>query len=409
MFYRPVFFLTLLGMALTVHPWANAQKTIPVPWDDTMADYQPPFDAVSEEDVVVIHVTHFNFLRFNLEADINTEQVVAYRELNDLWGQVFGFDIAKQLTDQLKPNSNQLAPQVDLFFKAMAEWREKLETQSEVLTEQNKKYPNIFLTVGEVAEIAKVVDKISTGLAEMAKVKQAAWKQTLPPATNQESLSAHVLFFLQAELHNDVTAQMEEFIRLGTMCIRGKRIPVPKVRAGSLVNVVLKGKALDSSDEIARVEFSYFVKSKFPLIFHVGYAYSKLADVEFDQLQTLLADGGENPFNGSSEITLYNRIKDEEASQEMTAFLSYEFPQEGKPNQAFMLGVGTDLEDVGSKIYVAGSYRFKKRWVVSIGGVTGDVVQGVDEQGNETGPDLFQTIEKAEEWGGFAAISLTLF
>ncbi len=399
--------LLLCGCLLAEAP------VIPIKWSDNVAATNQVPESFTEKDNVVVHVTGFNFFRYNLEADISTETLMVYQELNKLWQQVFGFDGLAQIGNRLSAAG--LSDQESPFLQAIRLWREKLDGTNRDVDTFLQDRTAVTLADGDEALIQAKVTETLAAMGELEGLRAKTWQQTLADPTISENYYAHMLFQMQLETHRQVLAKLGEFIQAGRLCVNGKKISAGRQPAGTLVMVTLKvtprhpGFENKLNKTNRGYSFNYFVKSKFALVFHAGFAYSDLADVEFDQVKTLLGDSSGNPLEGLSDQSLYQRIKDEEASKEMTAFLSYEFQSWDKMSQGLMVGIGTDLEEVGEKLYFCLSYRFKQRWVLSAGAVTGEVVQGMDEDGNETGIDLVTTIEKTEKWGGFAALSLTLF
>ena len=132
-------------------------------------------------------------------------------------------------------------------------------------------------------------------------------------------------------------------------------------------------------------------------------AFSSLSQVEFEAVRAL--NGGD----------LFTKVKDEEDTEELVVFLSYELASFfGQDEVELAATLGTGIKDPGETLFVGGSVElFGKLWL-TVGGISSEVAEEgnrvVDELGDALGTrDLFDSFSKRRAWEVFFAVSLSAF
>jgi hypothetical protein len=148
----------------------------------------------------------------------------------------------------------------------------------------------------------------------------------------------------------------------------------------------------------------YFVHSKLPVVFHGGYSYSKLRDVEFETVRSL------------DQTDLFSEIrKNTETLNTMVAFLSLGRSFFVEEKLGAFLSIGTDFSDPGDRLYVGVSGQFYKRFFFTVGKLNATVTEGenrvLERVGNATeSRELFTALATRRDWSQwFYSVSFRVF
>ncbi len=145
------------------------------------------------------------------------------------------------------------------------------------------------------------------------------------------------------------------------------------------------------------VSIEYFVQTDKPVIFHAGYSISSLNDVDFEKVQTLLGND------------VFNLIRDEETSQEMSIFLTYELLKSNDNQWSLGATLGTDVRLPGDKIYLGLSGKLFSSWFITVAAATTELPVGVIPVSTTSGVISFESIETSREWGFVVGLSVSPF
>ena len=203
--------------------------------------------------------------------------------------------------------------------------------------------------------------------------------------------------------HDAVVGRLKAFVKAAGLVANGQYHVVGKKSAGTKVALSLT--ALDG-DEVVQAEplrVTYLVRSKNPLVFHVGYTYSTLKNVEFNQVRALAGQD------------LFSLVNNEERTDDFAANLSYTLWSAGASGQfKFMGTLGTGMKDPGSQLYVGASALIFNYVIVTGGAVSSLVTEGgsklVENLGAALGTrELFATISRRRDWAPFVGVSFRVY
>lgn len=162
--------------------------------------------------------------------------------------------------------------------------------------------------------------------------------------------------------------------------------------------------ALTKADAGLPIVVDYPVQSKFPLVFHMGYGYSRLKDIEFDKVRAL------------NNQDLFAVIKSNASTTGGVAYLSYGVKtwNAGSTEQGLFLTLATDFKDPGERLFVGGSFRAWKRIFLTAGAMSGSIKEGVDPIVEAVGDalqarELFAAVATRRQWKPHVGISFSVF
>jgi hypothetical protein len=348
-------------------------------------------DRITRETVVAINVTHFNFLNYGLDVQVEDKPVESYIFLEKLFRQVVGRGGVGG------PGQREDRP----FDRALIAWRMQIRKADEVTDDLRRKYPNVALSEKESESVKADKERQETNRKDLD-VKAAEASDALQQFGTGEDLDRY-----EATLraHEQVRAKVQAFIDAAGLSVDGFHKSIAAKPSGHIVTVTLTPTQSGSASAMSPFVVEYFVHSTLPLNYHVGISYANLRSVKFDQVRTA---GGAD---------LFSAVKSGDKAEDLAAMMSYQRASACICPLGWGLTLGTGVKDPGEKLMMGLSLNYK-RFYVTFGGASSTLTEGrgkvidkiVDAAGNVVGSrDLFQTIERHRKWGGFVAISFNPF
>ncbi len=433
-----ILFLTVPSLAQT------GSLRIPVNWfaieqDPGLRNTFYKQSRITRETFISFEVNHFNYLRYNLEHEVEQEVIVSYRVLEDLWNQLFNqipLGIAA-LPDSVKAK--------DEFLFYLDQWRTWLNLRDRALDAFLEAFPtNVGLPQGVLDDLMDRIEDpgvqhgaIGVGaVAQLQALKIQARDKILtsksfttavfnPVAIKDDddhligrtdtlqgvivsaqgatdAYYAGKLYEQQLQVHDAVLAKFDAFFEKGRDTYRGKEIRVGKKSQGTLVTTTFTVDNFNAADySIAAqqlpVSVQYFVQSTRPVMFHAGYVISSLDDIDFEKVQTLAGN------------EVFNLIRDDDLSQDMSAFLTWEFLNSNDGSASLGVSIGTEIKSPGDQVILGLSARFLRRWLLTVATANSGILEGVNEISGNGDIRAFESIKKSREWGILVGISVTPF
>jgi hypothetical protein len=202
-----------------------------------------------------------------------------------------------------------------------------------------------------------------------------------------------------SERQSDFEKRVAEFLPLSEASYDGLITTVGAAKRNSFVEVTGQA-ARRSSGEPAGEALTarYFVASSRPLIYHVGYGYGRLRDIDFKQVRAL---SGQDVFTATKpedDDEAAGGQGDDKGGPESVAFMTLEMLTRG-PNGRYGAGftLGTGLNAPGESLYAGGSFRVFSRILF-----TGGLVWARAERGEKP---LIDSIASAEPRVAFAELT----
>lgn len=346
---------------------------------------------VDENVSVLVKVIRFNFVHYALQFAVEEQQVESYVALDKLWKQLVGFTGAAFAASQGERTA---------FEDKLVEWLSSIrETEEDLKAFLNDaRYKTIGLTESQANEMRDKAERMGAAKEDLLKLHFDALQ--LMNGGTLEDIGWYDKILPQ---HEALLARIDAFSQGAALSINGRTWVVGKKKAGTLVTATFTPKAVDGSEqEPFRLE--YFVHSKLPVLFHVGYAYSDFSQVEFEKIRAL---------NGQDVFAL---VRGDKGTDAFTAFLSFEIWSWRWKNHSFgtLATLGTDLTSPGDKVYVGGSLRLFERFLISGGVSTRVDAEGTDpfieDLGDSVGArELFLVMSSKRDWTGFVAVTFNVF
>lgn len=344
---------------------------------------RPRIDTSSQ---VAVHVTGFNFLHYNLEFAVEEKQIEAYAYLAGIWDEILGFDLRDLPAAMSGPAAD--------WWKLVRRRRQELAADTRAFAGQAS------LDYQELKALTSLRTTWQGRVEELDAKRADAYEQATTVVELQQ-------FDIVDRDHQELLAAINSFVTLAGRSLQGSRQNVGKKKAGTVVTVVATPKPLPATTvadpkSLKSRSVEYLVESKNPLLFHVGLTHSSLEDAEFTTVRAL--DGRD----------LFTKVKDEKGTDAFSAYLSYPLGTRDLERAKWFATLGTDLSDVGDRIYAGLSARLRGRWFLTVGGAYGLVTEGMGESteaagGGETSRRLFEIIQEDREWAGFAAVSVKVY
>lgn len=395
----------------TTPPFSSSQTgavvTITVDWAKLVncSTLQPDTDPgarvgrrINEDNPVNIHVTNFNFINYTISYKVEETVVESYVMLEKLWQQLLGIPLFGT------PNISSANEEEGCkgFQQCGANWAFEIATVQVELTK--------FLS--EFAGQTHVNDQNKTTINSHAKELKERQKDIVrmlnlivdtpanAPKTLPEISQLETVFAKQVKLFEKIAA----YIAAADLVANGKTYPVGKKKSGTIVAVSLTPKDQSQADGKPTTTPEYFVHSKLPVVFHAGYSYSKLKDVEFKTVPSL------------EQTDLFSEIRrNTETLNTMVVFLSLGRSFLVDEKIGAFLSIGTDFSDPGDRLYIGASLQIYKRFFFTVGklnaAVTGGLNPILERVGNATeSRELFTVLNTRRDWSEvFYSISFRVF
>lgn len=357
---------------------------------------------INEDNPVNIHVKNFNFTNYTLSYKVEETVVETYVMLEKLWQQLLGtplFGVPNISSANLRAHVQEPCTG---FPQCGANWAFKIATVQIVLSEFLAKFAGqTHVTAADMMTIdgyAKTLKAHQNDIREMLKVivnDPANGPKDIPQVTQFETV-----FAKQEKLFEKIDA----YQAAAALVANGKVIPIGKKKAGTIVAVSLTPKDQNQADGKPTTTTEYFTHSKLPVVFHAGYSYSKLRDIEFETVRSL------------EQTDLFSEVrKNSETLSTMVAFLSLGRSFLVDEKIGAYLSIGTEFSDPGDRLYVGASAQIYKRFFFTVGRLNASVTEGVnpllERVGNATeSRELFAAIAKRRDWKTwFYSISFRVF
>jgi hypothetical protein len=376
-----------------------------------------------------------------LDHEVQEEVIESYRVLENLWDQVFSYIPGWLPTFKASPDSA-----LNEFLQSLRNWQEKLAYREQKLqnylenfsdsvhvTNKEKKHlkdkiedsgddseaigvgavkslealrlktealifnsENIAVTVFDTMTVIEPKD--NSIMAQIPPVR----RKTISKNTATDAYYASILYDKQLQIHNKVVEKFKAFFAAGRKTYRGTRIKIGKKDSGTLVTITmmpvgLRNKNIEIANKTQPVNVQYFIQSDKSFLFHVGCSVTFLKNNEFEKVRAAA---------GNDVFTL---IKDEDYSQDLSAFLSYEILKSNDAERSLGFTLGTDITSPGNKIYLGSSVKLFERWFFTIAAATDEIVKGINEQSENSEIKLYESIKTTRDWGIIFAISLNPF
>lgn len=354
-------------------------------WDESQLE-RP---RITEGDSVQIFVEGFNFVNYQLEVSVEETKIESYVYLNDIWSQLLGGVSPDLLADFLAARGKAQDSET-----ALIDWWRKIDTTAETLTGDGLKFSSqSYLSYADIAVMLESIsgeNGLDNSLIELQRLRDNA--------RNSLSRTRSIKTFESIDqLHQQLVAQIATYKVLVNKSKSGYTTSIKKKAPGTFVDVGLKAVQINGGILSDQISFSYLSESKLPLMFHAGFTYSQLKESEFQSLRSL------------SGQDIFARVKEEDESYSLGVFLSHPFGKSDKGKYRYYITLGTDIDDIGEKIYLGLSSRVYDKWLFSIGAAFGD--QSVGEQAVEDLPNnnLFELIREERDTQLFMSVSYQLF
>ena len=364
-------------------------------------------ERVDDSMAVLVTLKRFNFVNYAIKYTVDDTVIELYVTLEKLWSQIFGLGkLFESLTDSTR-SVRAAAPVCDAtpaagdFIPCVTEWmwalvNEDLAVEFDVGVNAGK--PD--LTDDAIKGVVGAIESHAKARTSIGDKRLRALRST--PASPQE-----VQWFQEVQSqHDKVMGRSTAYSSLASLTVSGQLKVLPKNKPGHIITLTLAPRRAESTeaDAGAPVVVEYVVQSKFPLVFHVGYGFSRLKDVEFEKVRSL------------SNQDLFSVVKNNKNTAGMVAYLSYglwEWKAAGV-EQGFLLTLATDFTDPGDRLLVGGSVRIWKKLLVTAGAMSGSVKEGVnpivEAIGGQVGArELFGSVSTRRDWQPHVGLSFSVF
>jgi hypothetical protein len=357
---------------------------------------------INEDNPVNIHVTNFNFINYTVSYKVEETVVETYVMLEKLWQQLLGiplFGTPSMSRANLRAHERAVCKG---FQQCGANWAFKIATVQIVLGEFLEEFAGqTHVTEGNKTTIKNHAAELKAHQKDIRDLlKVIVDNPGNVPTTIPEVGQFETVFGKQEKLFEKIDA----YLAAADLVENGKTYPVGKKKTGTIVAVSLTPKDQSQADGKPTTTTEYFVHSKLPVVFHAGYSYSKLKDVEFETVRSL------------EQTDLFSEIrKNTETLNTMVAFLSLGRSFLVDEKVGAFLSIGTDFSNPGDRLYVGASAQVYKRFFFTVGKLNATVTEGVnpvlERVGNATDSrELFTAIATRRDWSEwFYSVSFKVF
>ena len=357
---------------------------------------------INEDNPVNIHVTNFNFINYTVSYKVEETVVETYVMLEKLWQQLLGIPVFG--TPNLSPADMREHGQAVCrgFQQCGANWAFKIATVQIALGQFLEEFAGqTHVTETNKTTIEDHAAQLKTHQKDVREMLNVIVDNPANgPKEFEEITRFETVFAKQEKLFEKIDA----YVAAADMVANGKTYPVGKKKTGTIVAVSLTPKDQSQADGKPTTTSEYFVHSKLPVVFHAGYSYSKLKDVEFETVRSL------------EQTDLFSEIrKNTETLNTMVAFLSVGRSFLVDEKVGAFLSIGTDFSDPGDRLYVGASVQLYKRFFLTAGKLNATITEGVNPVLERVGNaaesrELFTALNTRRDWSEwFYSISFRLF
>ena len=342
---------------------------------------------------VSLHVTNFNFMHFSLRYTVEEEVIESYQALEKLWSQIFRLQ-------EISGGISGVQPSPDPFEQKVVEWRQKQEDAQQRVATYLEEYSTLVgLPDSAITRMKDVLlPAVTTDKQDLEALRYAT--RQLAATNSQFDTYVNV-----KRLHEDTLSILNSFIERGVLTVNGEIHPIGTKKSGTSVTLRIQPVQRDNDTMLASQPFSasYFVRSKYPVLFHVGYSYSTIDDVEFEKVRAL------------NDQDLFAMVTNSSDTEEATTLLSYELLSWGENSRFGVLAtLGTGLSEPGETLYVGSSFKIYDRAFISVGALSAEKAEAGDRVLEAVGTELetrelFESFSRRRKWEPFIAISFSVF
>jgi hypothetical protein len=352
---------------------------------------------VDEDTIVDVKAINFNFVAYTISYKVEETVVESYVALEKLWAQLLGLPMFGG-TNLAGGPAAALVTECANFDACAGVWA-RVIALTNIKVDAARRQHSEFIVLNGVQRCE--VERNRTDLANDKTVIENALKRVRdvhPPESVQQVTVFETVYNRHQALLDKLTAYESAAVRVRD----GEIHHLGKKKAGRIVAVEMTPKDVSQAARMPVGDAEYFVHSRIPLVFHVGYAYAALKDVEFETVRSL------------SQADLFSVVKENTSTNTMLALLSL-----GRTistdNFGVYASIGTDFAKPGERLYVGGSIQLFKRLFITVGKVSASREVGKNPVLERVGDalearELFSAIETHRDWKtGFGAISFRAF
>jgi hypothetical protein len=355
----------------------------------------------SEKTPLKIYTSNFNFLQFSVNWTAKAEpQNPAFEKVSTLFDSIF------PVLSLLSPGARALAGGPDA-----SRWVVPLEYANNCLAEALSRVSGVVLDrSGDSNRLA--VNTARHYIAQALPLLSVRRAEYLEDITGETFGRNWELYLKIAERHADFERRAAEFLPLAQRSVEGMMATIDPQPRNSVVTVT--GQPSTRAGEAAggAVVAKYFVATKRPLAYHVGYGYGRIRDFEFKQVRSA---AGQDVFTAvGSETPSTANVSDKSSGADPIAFLTWEFSNTG-PNGRYGVGLtlGTAMTAPHESLFLGGSLRMFTRVFVTSGVALGNGTRGegptTDVAADGTHRTVFTTLREVNDPKLFLSISFKVY
>ena len=298
------------------------------------------------------------------------------------------------------------------YVPALGEWVRQLEYAHQCLDETVAGFSDVVIdddgTGARLRLLHQVEQTLTHAMPQLGALRRKALEEALPAPDERGELD---FYWQVAERHAVLERRLAEFRPRPRASVAGVGTVLDAYMRNSIVLLTGRAATLAGDPVGEPVSARYFVARRAPrrLIYHVGYSYGRLKDIDFAQVR---AASGQDLFAATATSASAAATAPASHSGEALALMSYEF-WKGGANDRFGASatIGTGLELPGKSLYYGVSFRFR-RALVSGGFATATATRGegevTDTMGTTSRP-LFSAIRDVKDVTGFFAVSFRVY
>ena len=341
---------------------------------------------VTEEAPLRVHTANVNRLRYTVNW---TTEIESRSE---------AFETVSQLFDSVLPVVSVLGGAMGAYGPTtqFEEWTRQLAYADQCLGDTMTRFVGVAMDEDGSGEAVQILHQVEQTLARAmpglvglrVAALEYAWAQGAAPGAR----TPMEIYWTVAQWHADLGRRVAEFLPRARASVEGVTTVLDPHKRNAVV--LLKGQAATLGGEPVgeAVSARYFVATTRRLVYHVGYGYGRLKDLDFRQVRTA---AGEDLFAAMESA---GAGAAESGSGETVAFMSLEFLRRG-PNHRYGVSgtIGTGFRAPGRSVYYGVTGRVFSRLLVTFGVVTatatrgeGEVIQATSELTQRT---LFSAIK----------------
>lgn len=330
----------------------------------------------TEKTPLKVHTTNLNFLQYNVKWSQTVErQDKAFESVSTLFEKVFPvlslFGLDRSAEPLLDP------------LKAMTRWVILLERASLCLSDTVVDYTTVVVDKAGTSKrrrLYEVHGLLARGMPKLTELRLLSLDEAaraMGPASGFGDATYMDLYWKVSQRQSDLEHRVTEFLPLAEATYNGQILTVGSVKRNSYVDATGQAFRRSSAEPVGEaLSARYFVAWSRPLLYHVGYGYGRLRDIEFKQVRSA---SGHDVFSATRPDgeAVAGSESDDKPGPESVAFMTLELLTSG-PNARYALGLtfGTGLNAPGESLYAGGTFRIFSRVMLSGGVVVARATRG---------------------------------